>query len=251
LRLHGSQDLAWLGELLSDAKRQRIRKHVDGIRRPSPPRTYRREADLHLVPVQEIDTTAYAGFVYSLETAPTNTFATSHGVLVHNCIPVDPQYLAWRVRGKLGHQFRLLETADDTNQRMPAHVVQRSGEILNDQGKAIRGAIVLVLGVAYKGGSADTRESPSLRVVERLLRSGAEVQYHDPYVPSITVGGVSLDSRELTPDTLRSADLVLVLTDHPDIDYPAVAEQSRAMFDTRGVTWGRDLGTAADRVHRS
>ena len=87
------------------------------------------------------------------------------------CIPVDPQYLAWRVRGKVGRQFRLLETASDVNQRMPAHVAQRAAEILNDGGKALRGARVLLLGVSYKGGSGDVRESPALRVADRLGRA--------------------------------------------------------------------------------
>src|SRR5439155_22463553 len=96
------------------------------------------------------------------------------------CVPIDPQYLAWRVRGKTGHQFRMLETAADINDRMPGFVAQRAAEILNDRGKAMRGARVLVLGLSFKGGSSDTRESPAVRVADRLGRPGAAITYHDP-----------------------------------------------------------------------
>ncbi|MCA1830925.1 MAG: nucleotide sugar dehydrogenase, partial [Actinobacteria bacterium] len=152
------------------------------------------------------------------------------------CIPVDPQYLAWRVRGKVGRQFHLLEAASDINRRMPAHVAQRASEILNEHGKAVRGATVLVLGVAYKGASGDTRESPALRVADRLAAAGADLTYHDPFVPTTTINGVVHASEPLTDDGVRSADLVLVLTDHPDIDYAHIVDIANCTYDTRGVT---------------
>ena len=152
------------------------------------------------------------------------------------CIPIDPQYLAWRVRGKVGRQFRLLETASDINQRMPIHVAQRVGEILNEHGKALRGAKILLLGVAYKGGSGDVRESPALRVANRLAAQGAELVYHDPFVGSATINGVLYGSQPLDDSLLDNADLVLVLTDHQDVDYPRVLERAMCVYDTRGVT---------------
>lgn len=162
-------------------------------------------------------------------------FRPGPGVGGH-CIPVDPQYLAWRVRAKVGRQFRLLETASDVNQRMPSYVAQRAAEILNKEGKALRDARVVLLGVAYKGGSGDVRESPALRVADRLAISGADVVYHDPYVATAMINGVAQDSLALDEQLLAEADLVIVLTDHPDIDYGWVVATAPCTYDTRGVT---------------
>jgi UDP-N-acetyl-D-glucosamine dehydrogenase len=152
------------------------------------------------------------------------------------CIPVDPQYLAWRVRGKIGRQFHLLEAASDINRRMPAHVAQRASEILNEHGKAMRGASVLLLGVAYKGGSGDTRESPALRVADRLAAAGAKLTYHDAFVERAPINGVVYDSEPLSDEAIARADLVVILTDHPGIDYAHVVRTSKVTYDTRGVT---------------
>ncbi|MEX2393913.1 MAG: nucleotide sugar dehydrogenase [Actinomycetota bacterium] len=199
---------------------------------------FARDGELHLVPIKSIERIPYDGYVYSLETEPSHTFATSHGLVVRNCIHVDPQYLAWRVRGSFGRQFRLLETASDINERMPLHVAQRASEILNEHGKAVRDADVLLLGVAYKGGSGDTRESPALRVANRLVTLGASVTYHDPFVPQASINGFVYDSQPLTDGSITSADLVIVLADHPGIDYADVVSKAKCVYDTRGVTAG-------------
>jgi nucleotide sugar dehydrogenase len=164
------------------------------------------------------------------------------------CIPTDPQYLAWRVRGKMGRVFRMLETASDVNDRMPAHVAQRAAEILNESGKAVRGARVVLLGVAFKGKSAVVRESPALRVADRLSTSGADLVYHDPYVPVAPINGVMFESQELDDELLASADLVIVLTDHPNVDYARVVSVAPCVYDTRGVTV--TLGPPSARLHR-
>ncbi len=165
------------------------------------------------------------------------------------CIPVDPQYLAWRVRGKVGRQFHLLEAASDINRRMPAHVAQRASEILNEHGKAVRGAKILALGVAYKGGSGDTRESPALRVAGRLVAAGADLAYHDPFVDATTINGVVHESQPLTDDAVRDADLILILTDHPGIDYARIVGIARSTYDTRGVT--TQIDAEPGRVYRA
>lgn len=165
------------------------------------------------------------------------------------CIPVDPQYLAWRVRGKIGRQFHLLEIAHDVNRRMPIHVVQRAAEILNEQGKALRGAAVLALGVAYKGGSGDVRESPALRVIERMAAAGARIAYHDAFVPCAAFSAGLHESVALDDQSLAAADLVVILTDHPDIDYADVVARAKCTFDTRGVTAGIDA--PAGRLYRA
>ena len=175
-------------------------------------------------------------------------FRPGPGVGGH-CIPVDPQYLAWRVRGKVGRQFRLLETASDINQRMPSYVVQRAAEILNHEGKALRGARILLLGVSYKGGSGDVRESPSLRVADRLVASGADISYHDPHVPTASINGVVYDSQALDDANVEAADLVIVLTDHSDIDYARIVSLATSVYDTRGVTEHFD-GSTARNLHR-
>jgi nucleotide sugar dehydrogenase len=165
------------------------------------------------------------------------------------CVPIDPQYLAWRVRGKTGHHFRMLETAADINDRMPAYVAQRAAEILNDRGKALRGAGLLLLGLSFKGGSSDTRESPALRVAERLARSGAAVTYHDPFVPAATIDGEGYESSELTDEVIRAADLVVLLTDHDGVDYERVVAAAECIFDTRGVT--RSVRGTGAEIYRS
>jgi nucleotide sugar dehydrogenase len=175
-------------------------------------------------------------------------FRPGPGVGGH-CIPVDPQYLAWRVRGKVGRQFRLLETASDINQRMPSYVVQRAAEILNHEGKAVRGANILLLGVSYKGGSGDIRESPALRVADRLVASGAVVSYHDPHVPTAAINGVVYDSQLLDDAVLAASDVVIVLTDHPDVDYARVLRLSPCVYDTRGVMERFDTSSAPN-LHR-
>jgi UDP-N-acetyl-D-mannosaminuronate dehydrogenase len=202
---------------------------------------------LHLVPIADVERFQHLGDVYSLETRPSHTFAATHGIVVHNCIPVDPQYLAWRVRGAMGHQFRMLEVAQDINERMPAYVSQRCAEVLNEHGKAVRGAKVLLLGMAYKGGAADTRESPALRVAARLQRMGAEIAYHDPFVSRVEVDGIERDSVSLSKDLVHLFDIVVILTDHPDVDYDAIVRDGRIVYDTRNATAGLD----GPNVHRA
>ena len=175
-------------------------------------------------------------------------FRPGPGVGGH-CVPIDPQYLAWRVRGKVGRQFRLLETASDINQRMPTHVAQRAGEILNDRGIALRGARILLLGVAYKSGSGDVRESPALRVASRLRTMGAELSFHDPHVGSVVIDDQLYESQPLDDALIERCDIVIVLTDHEGVDYERIVKGARCVFDTRGVTagWTSEPG----RLYRS
>ncbi|NNC74542.1 MAG: nucleotide sugar dehydrogenase, partial [Acidimicrobiia bacterium] len=134
-------------------------------------------------------------------------FTPGPGVGGH-CIPIDPGYLSYKVR-ELGYQFRLVELAQDINNRMPAYVVERIVSKLNDAGKALRGARIVVLGVAYKGGVSDTRESPSLHILERLLELGAEVAYVDPHVDKVEVGDQMVDRLEYSPEVGSGADIVV------------------------------------------
>ncbi|HEX5121344.1 MAG TPA: nucleotide sugar dehydrogenase [Pseudonocardiaceae bacterium] len=152
-----------------------------------------------------------------------------------HCIPLDPTYLAWQMRRDVGHQFRILEQSQDINAQMPDYVGSRIAEMLNDAGKAVNGAHVLVLGVAYKPGVGDVRESPSLKVMNWLLRRGATVRFHDPYVGTVALNGRRLDRTELDEDSLRTADCVALLTPHPTYDLNSIADTARLIFDARNA----------------
>ena len=163
-----------------------------------------------------------------------------------HCIAIDPTYLSWRAGQQLGYRIRSIEHANEVNNRMPAYVVSRIGEALNDAGKPIKGSRILALGVAYKAGIEDLRESPSLGVIEGLLRKGAELSYADAYVPSISLGGQELRSVQLDPPTLAEMDCAVILTAHADVDYEEIVRTVPLVFDARGVTTGMN----ADNVVR-
>ncbi len=164
-----------------------------------------------------------------------------------HCIPIDPFYLTWKAR-EFGVTSRFIELAGEVNTAMPEWVVGKLQLALNDEGKAVRGARVLVLGVAYKRDVDDTRESPALEILPRLLALGAQVEFHDPHVPlmPVTRHAPELAGRrgvELTAERLAETDAVLVVTDHRAVDYDLVARHARLVIDTRGVLRGR-AGTA-------
>ena len=155
-----------------------------------------------------------------------------------HCIPLDPMYLIWKVRG-LNFEPRFLAIADQINSQMPGFVVNKAQDVLNDRlGKALARSTVLAVGVAYKRDATDVRESPALGVIETLKKKGAHVVYHDPFVPTMVAGGESLRSQPLTAEAVRQADLVMILTDHSGVDYGLIAREARAVFDTRNALKG-------------
>ncbi len=161
------------------------------------------------------------------------------------CIPVVPHYLAWKLK-TLGYDARFIALAEEINGAMPAHVVDLVADALNDEAKPLRGSRVLVLGVTYKPDVADTRESPPLAVLERLLAKGADAVYHDPFVPELEVHGRSLASVTLDADMLRDTDCVVVATDHRSYDWDWIVGNARLVVDTRNVT----ANISADRHAR-
>ena len=153
-----------------------------------------------------------------------------------HCIPIDPFYLTWKAR-EFGLHTRFIELAGEINAYMPRFVVDKLSDALNDQGKALKGSRVLVLGITYKKNVDDMRESPSVELMERLVKKGAEVEYSDPHVPAfpkMREHDFDLTSQELSPETLDSFDCVLLATDHEDFDYKQIAVHSRLLIDTRG-----------------
>jgi UDP-N-acetyl-D-glucosamine dehydrogenase len=149
-----------------------------------------------------------------------------------HCLPVDPFYLSWRAR-EFDMSTEFIELAGKVNQQMPYHCVEKAQRALNDAGLSVKGARVAVLGVSYKPGVGDIRESPALKIITLLKDLGADVSYHDPHVPSLTE--FALQSRPLE-QAIGDADLTLIVTAHPGIDHNDVAERSRLVVDLRGVT---------------
>jgi UDP-N-acetyl-D-glucosamine dehydrogenase len=164
-------------------------------------------------------------------------FTPGPGVGGH-CIPLDPAYLAWQVRRDAGRQFRILEQAQDVNAQMPGWVAARIGEALNEHAKPLKGARVLVLGVAYKPDVGDVRESPSLRVMTALQRRGARLAFHDPFVETVTVAGKPMRRTELTARAVAGADLVALLTPHGAYDLDWLARTATLLFDARDAFGG-------------
>jgi UDP-N-acetyl-D-glucosamine dehydrogenase len=148
-----------------------------------------------------------------------------------HCLPVDPFYLSWKARE---HDFstEFIELAGKVNQNMPYVCVERAERALNNEGKAVKGAKIAVLGVAYKPAVGDIRESPALKIIDRLQKLGGDVHYHDAYVPELPKFGLASVSLD---EALEGADIALIVTAHPGIDHMAVAAQLPTV-DFRGVT---------------
>jgi UDP-N-acetyl-D-glucosamine dehydrogenase len=169
-----------------------------------------------------------------------------------HCIPLDPHYLAWKMR-TLHYKTRMIGVADEINSEMPAFWVRKVQDALNDRAIALKGAKVLVLGVAYKKDIDDMRESPALEIMDLLSQKGAAVSYHDPYCPEIkedghTPAGAVGKSVDLTDALLRDVDAVMIVTDHSDIDYGHVQSLAKVLVDTRAAARGARTARGAEPV---
>ena len=181
-------------------------------------------------------------------------FTPGPGIGGH-CIPVDPLYLSWRVRG-MDVKTRFIDLADDVNRAMPSHAAEGIAELLNDCSKPVKGSSILLLGVAYKKNVGDTRESPAIDVARHLHARGAKLSYHDPFVTRFVVDESESKRLEiprvlaLDKATLARFDAIAILTDHSSINYAEILESCDAVYDTRNATAGlhgkarlRRLGT--------
>jgi UDP-N-acetyl-D-glucosamine dehydrogenase len=151
-----------------------------------------------------------------------------------HCIPLDPFYLSWKARMH-GFEPRFIDLAGQINSQMPAHVVSRIVDALNDNNKCLRNSQIHIMGVTYKRNISDVRESPALKVIQLLNDKGAIVSYSDPYAPLLCVDGTILKSIEPTEQVLEESDCVLILTDHSAFDYQAILEQAQSIVDTRNA----------------
>jgi UDP-N-acetyl-D-glucosamine dehydrogenase len=164
-----------------------------------------------------------------------------------HCIPVDPTYLAWKMKS-LNFSARFIELATDINGHMPEHVAQTVADLLNEDRISVNGARVLVLGVAYKPDVSDMRESPALDIIGLLEAKGADIAYHDPHVPELRMEDRLLKGVDLTDEALSSADLVVIVTDHGAVDYDRVVQLSHRVYDTRNAT--RDVSEGLEKVRK-
>jgi UDP-N-acetyl-D-glucosamine dehydrogenase len=151
-----------------------------------------------------------------------------------HCLPVDPFYLSWRAR-EFDMSTEFIELAGKVNQQMPYHCVMRAERALNDAGLPVKGSRIAVLGVSYKPGVGDVRESPALKIIALLRALGAELRYHDPHVPTLPDQGLT---SEPLAEALQDADLALIVTAHPGVEHEMAAQRARVVLDLRGVTRG-------------
>ena len=154
-----------------------------------------------------------------------------------HCIPIDPLYLSWKMKS-FNYNARFIELASEINTNMPRYVVSRVLDAMNDRGKVFKGSKVLVLGVAYKPDIDDVRESPAMDVIGLLQKKGADVEYHDPYIPHIhhETDGWQMDSVHDLMGSVEAADAVVIITNHKEYDYDAIVESAKFVFDTRNAT---------------
>jgi UDP-N-acetyl-D-glucosamine dehydrogenase len=163
-------------------------------------------------------------------------FTPGPGIGGH-CIPLDPHYLSWKMK-TLNYRTRLIEVASEINAEMPEFVVDKVQEALNEHRKAVLGTRILVLGVSYKKDVGDVRESPAIDVMRMLEAQGAQIRYHDPFVPEIDEDGTARTGVELTDEELAAADCVVIITDHSVVDYARVVAAAELVVDTRNATAG-------------
>lgn len=154
-----------------------------------------------------------------------------------HCIPIDPHYLAWKLR-TLDFQSRFIELASEVTRSMPAYVVTKVTDVLNLFERSVKGSSIIVLGVTYKPNVGDIRESPALDIIGMLQQKGAHVSYHDPYVPQLSVDPLNMTGIALDEATIAAADCVVIATNHASYDYQWLVDHAKCVFDTRNATSG-------------
>jgi len=162
-----------------------------------------------------------------------------------HCIPVDPAYLAWKMRS-LNFQARFIDLATEINGQMPRYVTERINDLLNEDRIAVNGAKILILGVAYKSNVSDLRESPALDVMRLLVNKGADICYSDPHVREVALDGRTFKSVDLSDELLGEVDLAVIITQHAAVDYDRIVARCNRIFDTRNAT--RDVQSGREKI---
>ncbi|NJD53201.1 MAG: nucleotide sugar dehydrogenase [Candidatus Methanoperedens sp.] len=151
-----------------------------------------------------------------------------------HCIPLDPFYLSWKAK-EFDFSTRFIELAGEINDKMPEYIIDKVVDTLNKHKKSINGSLIFIIGIAYKKDINDLRESPAMKVAELLLKKGADIIYHDPFISSAKISAKEYYSKELTPDLIRKSDLVLVTTNHSNIDYEMISGNAKLIYDSRNA----------------
>jgi hypothetical protein len=241
LRMAGQENLRYLADLLGGAKARRLEHLANERVRPLPSRSIHRWSGGTALAIVGVTPMPSEEMVYSLEVPGNHTFATTGGIFVHNCIPIDPFYLTWLAR-RHGLSTRFIELAGEVNTSMPAYVVGKVADALNERGKPVKGSKITLLGMAYKKDVDDPRESPGFELMALLLEKGAEVEYNDPHIPKLPAmrhyPHLRMSSRELTEEYLASRDCLLIVTDHSAYDWGWIARHAPLIVDTRNATRG-------------
>ena len=180
-----------------------------------------------------------------IDAAATKNFGYPGPGVGGHCIPLDPYYLAWKSKEYDVHT-RFIELAGEINENMPYFVMNKLQRILNQRGKCLKGSTILVLGVTYKADIEDPRESPATKVMELLQNEGVELQYSDPYTPSLILKGREYKSQQVNAKLLQDSACALILTAHSAFDYQLIVEHAPVVFDTRNGT--RQVKYHRDRI---
>lgn len=157
-----------------------------------------------------------------------------------HCIPADPMYLSWKAR-TVGFKTDMVDLAASINRGFPSYVVKRVAKQLKPSGKKLKGANVLIVGVTFKRDVNDLRESPALEIIEKLEKKGAKLSYHDPYIPYLKLHGINMRSKKLTQAMLKKQDVIIITTDHSDLDYAFITKHSKYVFDSRNACGHRKI----------
>ena len=233
LNIFGSEQLKRLKTLFLGEKAKKLKAYFENKKKIISNKTFKLYKDFAAVKIKSISH-SMVDKVYSMEVRDTNTFVTSYGVLTHNCIPVDPIYLSWKARMH-GFEARFIDLASQVNSEMPHYVVSKVIEGLNDHRKSLRCSTVLVVGVTYKKDVKDLRESPALEIIDMLIKKGALVSYYDPYLPYLKIERINLKCLPFDKNSFKDSDCVVIVTDHSNVDYKFIADNSKLVVDTRNV----------------
>jgi UDP-N-acetyl-D-mannosaminuronate dehydrogenase len=250
LRMAGASQLSRLATFFDGQKAKRLERLAAARIRQASPRSAIRWAGGSALRVERVSPSNGSEDVYSLEVPGSHTFAATGGIFVHNCIPIDPFYLTWKAR-QYGVTTRFIELAGEINTAMPAWVVQKLADALNERGKSVKGSRILVLGVAYKKNVDDVRESPALEIMEILRSKGASLAYHDPHVPRLRATRrhyFDMSSVELEDSSVSAFDVVLIVTDHDAVNYAMVSRRAQLLVDTRGALRKRGISAPPEKT---
>ena len=220
-------------EFFNGEKLGRLNKCVGNSKKIIPNRTFGRIGEIITVPVAKVKE-AKCDYVYSMEVEKTNSFITSYGIAVHNCIPKDPLYLYWKGRHH-GFKSRFIKLASDIITYMPEYVTERVINLLKKKGKRLNKIKLLVIGVTYKKDIKDLRKSPSLDIIDIFQKKNIAVSYYDPIIPYLKLNHINLKSISLNKQQLMKFDCVIIAVDHSSLDYEFLLNNSKLVFDTRNA----------------